>query len=108
MREAQKFNHSPFEVLPDLNISVNLYTTFVIKKILNKEEDTIENVLEDLKLFDSQKVKLVFEQMLKENGERFNEIGQILKDLGVKYYDQFEEHINDFDSDEEAEAMFHF
>jgi hypothetical protein len=37
----------PFNVLPELNIRIHIYTIFIYDKILLREEDTVENVWQE-------------------------------------------------------------
>jgi len=49
LKEAKETNRDYMFILGELGITTHVYTGFVYDKILMKEEDTIENVLEELK-----------------------------------------------------------
>ena len=49
LREAKETNRDYMFILPQLGITTHVYTGFVYNNILMKEEDTVENILEELK-----------------------------------------------------------
>src|SRR5688572_10320105 len=53
LTEAQQQNQDPLVVLPELKIATHQYTLFVYNKILLQKQDTVENVLQELKLVNS-------------------------------------------------------
>jgi len=75
LQNARVNKLDPFNVLPELNIKIHIYTIFIYDKILLREEDTVENVWQELQL------------------TRDPEILDYTGKLGLKEYD-FEQHID--------------
>ncbi len=101
LTEAQTFKLDLYEVLEELNITINMYSSFVFYKILFNKRDSIENVLNALRLFDSEKVRNMFVVKNDDISVLSDEFAAELKKLGVKYYDQFLKYNNSSNSSDD-------
>lgn len=90
LREAQETQESAFSVLPELKVSTHVYTIFVYDQILLKRKDSVENILQELKLVSNHPKALdaigsvEFSRLANEA-----EVIEALETIGVKYIRQF-------------------
>lgn len=89
LTEALQQNQDPLVVLPDLKITTHSYTLFVYNKILLAKQDTVENVLQELKLVNNPSILNDIGNLEQDNLENPTEVIKSLKQLGVKYIDSF-------------------
>jgi hypothetical protein len=50
LQEAKELSLSPFDVLPELGLDTHTYTIFIYNYILLREEDSIENILQEFSI----------------------------------------------------------
>jgi hypothetical protein len=81
----------PFNVLPELNIKVHIYTIFVYDKILLRNRDSIENVWNELQLTrDPEVLDFTGKLGLKEyDFEEHVDYKKMLQNKGLRYLDHF-------------------
>ncbi len=90
LNEAQEFSHEFSAVLPELNIRTHVYTIFVYNEILLKKDDSIENVLNELKIANHPENLDALGRLLFEEDEQvFGELFEMLENNGLIYLDKF-------------------
>jgi len=101
LRDAQDFKKDGFLVLPELKIATHIYTIFVYEKILLKKKDTVENILQELRLVNEPDILDSLGQLAQGTLENKHEVTAILKADGVKYIEQFIIHNSNLLSDDD-------
>lgn len=91
LEDARTKQLDPFNVLPELNIKVHIYTIFIYDKILLPEKDTAENVWHELQLTrDPEILDYTGKIGLKEyDFEEHIDYKKLLENKGLKYLDHF-------------------
>jgi hypothetical protein len=91
LQNAKAKQLDPFNVLPELNIRIHIYTIFIYDKILLREEDTVENVWHELQLTrDPEVLDYTGKLGLKEyDFEEHIDYRKMLQNKGLKYLDHF-------------------
>lgn len=90
LRDAQEFGHEAMVVLPELKITTHLYTIFVFNEVLLNNEDTVENVLNELKIANRAENLDALGRLIVEDDEQvLGELFEFLEDNGLLYLDKF-------------------
>lgn len=89
LREAQESEQNPMTVLTKLNITTHVYALFVYERILLANKDTVENILNALKIADSFENLTAINNLKMGNVKNRDEQIQKLKNSGIKYLDEF-------------------
>lgn len=89
LQEAQETNEDPFRLMGELKVITHVYTIFVYEKILLQKRDTLENILQELRLVNDTEILQALGNIKFDNVEEPHELIQSLKEKGVRYLDYF-------------------
>lgn len=83
--EARNGKKSPFEVLPKIDVETHVYTIFIYNEYLLKERDTIDSILQVLKLTNNEGVLHQLGTIEQANDDQIRK----LEESGLKYVQEF-------------------
>lgn len=108
LKDAQESKASAFSTLPELGISTHSYTIFVYENILLARRDKIENVLEELRRANQPRILHVLGSLAEGTMEKPLEVIEALRQLGLRYIDDFAMTFPEKDKRNEANRLFEF
>ena len=89
LKSAQETERDAFHVLAELSLPTHTYTIFVYNEILQKNKDTVENILQELNFVNKPELLEILEKLEEQVLTDENEIIQLLELVGLKYIEQF-------------------
>jgi hypothetical protein len=101
LKNALETGEDAFNILPELKIETHVYPIFVYEKIFLKQKDTVENVLKELKLSNSDENLDLLGRFASGSEENPPDLEKQLIEKGIRYTQQFIISNSEFLSDDD-------